>query len=121
MELTKEQKWMLSRALAGLHKYNPKFRDLQVYRSISLFRKAPKTLPDAKICFAIYENDYIIVCASTKKWDEFKNAETVWFNNNTFTKSVGSLRRALMRDAQKYAEEWIANKNKENTKKKVAI
>ena len=112
---------MLSRALAGLHKYNPKFRDLQVYRSISLFRKAPKTLPDAKICFAIYENDYIIVCASTKKWDEFKNAETVWFNNNTFTKSVGSLRRALMRDAQKYAEEWIANKNKENTKKKVAI
>ena len=120
-ELTKEQKWMLSRALTGLYKYNPKFRDIQVYRSISLFRKSPKTLPDAKICFAIYENDYIIVCASTKKWDEFKNAETVWFNNNTYTKSVGDLRCARVRDAQKYAEQWIANKNKENTKKKVAI
>ena len=121
MELTKEQKWMLSRALAGLYRYNTKFRDLQIYRSISLFRKAPKTLPDAKICFAMYEKDYIIVCASTKKWDEFKNAEIVWFNKDTFTKSVGSLRSARIRDAQKYAEQWIANKNKEKTKKKVAI
>ena len=114
MELTKEQKWMLSRALAGLYRYNTKFRDLQIYRSISLFRKAPKTLPDAKICFAMYEKD-------TKKWDEFKNAEIVWFNKDTFTKSVGSLRSARIRDAQKYAEQWIANKNKEKTKKKVAI
>jgi hypothetical protein len=121
VELTKEQKWMLSRALAGLYRYNTKFRDLQIYRSISLFRKAPKTLPDAKICFAMYEKDYIIVCASTKKWDEFKNAEIVWFNTDTFTKSVGANKSSLQRQAEIYALEWITNKNKEKTKKKVAI
>jgi hypothetical protein len=120
VELTKEQKWMLSRALAGLYRYSPKFRDIQVYRCISLFRKAPKTLPDARICFAIYENDYIIVCSSSKQWDELENAETVWINDGTI-KSIGANKSSLQRQAEIYAQKWIANKNKEKTKKKVAI
>jgi hypothetical protein len=114
-KLSKEQKWMLSRALAGLYKYNPKYRDIQIYRAICLFRSGniPKSLPDAKICFAMFEDDYMIVCASNKKWDQFDKAEIVWYNKSQWTKSVGANRSAREVHAQKYAEEWIAKKTKQ--------